>query len=145
VKTVDEIMTEEFAKPWAWRSLEYKAGVRAGLEWLINGKEIFYPYPIDSAQADAYGIGVLDAHNVWERQRKCSSPTSAAHAEQKTCAEDQDGEANDPAPAARAHEPEAQEQDPKETDIQAADKPAAKKRGRPRKQAAETLATEVAQ
>jgi hypothetical protein len=138
-------MTEEFAKPWTWRSLEYKAGFRAGLERLINGKGIFYPYPIDSAQADAYGIGVLDADNVWERQRKRSSLTSAAHAEQKTCAEDQGPEADDAEPAARAQEPEAQEQNPKETDIQAADRPAAKKRGRPRKQAAETLDTEVTQ
>ena len=123
-------MTEEFAKPWAWRSLEYKAGFRAGLERLINGKEISYPYPIDSAQADAYGFGVLDADNVWERERKCYSPTSAAHAEQKTCAKNQDAEANDAEPAARAHEPGAQEQNPKETQIQAAGKPAARKKKR---------------
>jgi ParB/RepB/Spo0J family partition protein len=74
-----------------------------------------------------------------------SFPTSAAHAEQETCAEDQGAEVDDPGPAAQAHEPEAREKDPKETQIQAADKPAAKKRGRPRKQAAETLVTEGAQ
>lgn len=130
MKTVDEIMTEEFAKPWSWRSLEYKAGFRAGLERLINGKEILYPYPIDSAQADAYGFGVLDADNVWEPERKCSSPTSTAYAEQKTWAEDQDAEADDPKPAARAHEPGVQEQNPKETQIQAAGKPAARKKKR---------------
>lgn len=47
-----------------------------------------------------------------------SSPTSAAHVEQETCAEDQGPEAGDAEPAAQAHEPNGPWNDPSLTEAQ---------------------------
>ena len=68
MKTVDEIMAEEFANPLARLSREYKAGFRAGLEWRINGKEPFFPYPSATARADAFFFGLIDGHKIWRLQ-----------------------------------------------------------------------------
>lgn len=68
MKTVDEILAEELAKPGARLSPEYKAGLRAGLEWRRDGKEPFFPYPCATAQADAFFFGLMDGHKIWRLQ-----------------------------------------------------------------------------
>ena len=68
MKTVDEIMAEELAKPCARLSREYKAGLRAGLEWRINGKDPSFPYPPATARADAFFFGIRDGHTIWRLQ-----------------------------------------------------------------------------
>lgn len=63
--TVDQLMQEVFSKSRDPRSDEYKAGVRAALEYRIEGKKISMPYPIGAAQADAFLSGLDEGHAIW--------------------------------------------------------------------------------
>ncbi len=65
MKTVDELMREAFErKPWrSPRSDEYKAGVRAVLEYRINGIRVECPYH-SLVQSDAFYAGTSEGHRL---------------------------------------------------------------------------------
>ncbi len=65
MKTVDELMQEAFdRKPWrSPRSDEYKAGVRAVLEYRINGVRVECPYH-SLVQSDAFYAGTSEGHRL---------------------------------------------------------------------------------
>jgi hypothetical protein len=69
--SVDAIMAERFSGekyPGATpRSEEYKAGVRAALEYHINDAVNFppLPYPAGTPQADAWFAGTDEGHRLW--------------------------------------------------------------------------------
>jgi hypothetical protein len=67
MKTVDELMQEAFdpSRHRDPRSDEYKAGVRAALEYRINCKKISMPYQVGTAQADAFFSGLDEGHRIW--------------------------------------------------------------------------------
>ncbi|SCX40559.1 hypothetical protein [Nitrosospira sp. Nsp1] len=68
MKTVDELMAEAFDQPRTPRSPEYKAGVRAALEYRINGKKItLTTYELGTAAADAYFAGTDEGHRIWRQ------------------------------------------------------------------------------
>ena len=74
--TVDELMHAAFDKPRTPRSDEYKAGVRAVLEFRIEGKPIRIPYHVGGAKADAFFAGQDEGHGIWRR----ATESEAAHA-----------------------------------------------------------------
>ena len=47
------------------RSPEYQQGIEAALKFRFNGKPIQCPFPIATAQADAFFAGVDEGHVVW--------------------------------------------------------------------------------
>lgn len=55
------------------RSPEYKAGVRAVLEYRINGTRIRCSYPAASARSDAYHAGVTEGHAIWRAHQDAQS------------------------------------------------------------------------
>jgi len=63
--TVDELMTQAFSTPRDQRSPEYKAGVRAALDYRINGKRMSLPFRMGTAAADAYFSGTDEGHRIW--------------------------------------------------------------------------------
>jgi len=76
--SVDAIMAERFSGekyPGATpRSEEYKAGVRAALEYRINNRpQPPMPYPVGTAQADAYFAGQDYGHWLWRRLQEQAS------------------------------------------------------------------------
>ena len=64
MKPVDELMHKAFGVPRDPRSLEYKEGVRAVLEWRVNAVKIKSPYPMGTAQADAFYSGCDEGHRI---------------------------------------------------------------------------------
>ncbi|MFZ5514671.1 MAG: hypothetical protein ACOZAH_09045 [Pseudomonadota bacterium] len=67
MSTVDELMEQAFERPRDPRSPEYKAGVRAALEYRQHGKGIQNPYPAASAASDAFYAGTTEGHAIWRR------------------------------------------------------------------------------
>ncbi|RJF96918.1 hypothetical protein D3870_21360 [Noviherbaspirillum cavernae] len=63
--TVDELMTQAFSVPRDPRSTEYKAGVRAALDYRLNGKKMLAPFRIGTTAADAYFAGTDEGHRIW--------------------------------------------------------------------------------
>lgn len=63
--TVDELVAQAFSTQRDPRSPEYKAGVRAALNYRLNGKRISLPFRIGSAAADAYFSGTDEGHRIW--------------------------------------------------------------------------------
>ena len=63
MKIIDEFMAEAiYPVP---RSDEYKAGIRAALEFIIiHGEELSPPYPIGTAQSDAWFAGLEEGHRI---------------------------------------------------------------------------------
>jgi hypothetical protein len=52
------------------RSAEYKEGVRAALNYRVNGKHIHHPYPATSAQSDAFHAGTAEGHAIWRAHQE---------------------------------------------------------------------------
>jgi hypothetical protein len=65
IGTVDQLHTAAFDRPRDPRSAEYKAGVRAALEFRIEGAPIARPYPAGTAQDDAFDGGLAEGHAIW--------------------------------------------------------------------------------
>ena len=65
--TVDQLLAAAFAGPRDPRSPEYRAGVRAVLEFRIDGKPIRRPYVPGTAQDDAFDAGQVEGHVIWRR------------------------------------------------------------------------------
>lgn len=65
--TVDQLFAAAFAVPRDPRSAAYKLGVRAALQFRIEGRRIERPYVVGSAECDAYFAGVQEGHAVWRR------------------------------------------------------------------------------
>lgn len=63
--TADSLMDRAFNTPRDPRSPEYKAGVRAALEFRLNRVRIPMPYPPASAASDAYHAGIGEGHRIW--------------------------------------------------------------------------------
>ncbi len=61
MKTVDELMREIFERPRDPRSDEYKAGVRAVLDWRINAIPVKCPFAA-LVQQDAFYAGCQEGH-----------------------------------------------------------------------------------
>ena len=72
--TVDDIMQETFSSPRAPRSPEYQAGVRAALQYRLNGLKVSRPYPVGTAAADAFFSGLDEGHAIWRRLRREAPP-----------------------------------------------------------------------
>ncbi len=69
--TVDGLMEKAFGGIRDPRSDEYKAGVRAALEFRVNAVKISLPYSVASAQADAFFAGTNEGHRIF---RELSHP-----------------------------------------------------------------------
>jgi len=67
---VESLMVEAFAPGREPRSAEYKAGVRAILDWRINGAPLAAPYELGTAQADAYFAGQEEGKAIWRSLRE---------------------------------------------------------------------------
>lgn len=67
MKTVDELMREAFDTPRDPRSKEYKEGVRALLDWRVNGSRVKSPYPMGTVQADAFYSGGEEGRRIADR------------------------------------------------------------------------------
>jgi len=65
MKTVNEFMKAAFDRPRDPRSDEYKAGVRASLNFRINGEHTANPYKPGTAQSDAFFSGVDEGHSIF--------------------------------------------------------------------------------
>lgn len=65
VLDAEQLHAAAFAVPRDPRSAEYKAGVRAALDFRINGVRIHRPYPAASAQDDAFDGGLAEGHAIW--------------------------------------------------------------------------------
>jgi hypothetical protein len=63
-------MAEAFAPGREPHSAEYKAGVRAILDWRINGVPLAAPYELGTAQADAYVAGQEEGKAIWRSLRE---------------------------------------------------------------------------
>lgn len=63
--TIDDLVNLAFSRAQSPRSEEYKAGVRAILAHWVNQERCECPYPIASAQADAFFAGVDEGHAIW--------------------------------------------------------------------------------
>lgn len=51
------------------RSSVYKAGVRAALEYHIDGKHVFAPYAPGSVEFDAFHSGLGEGHLIWRHKQ----------------------------------------------------------------------------
>lgn len=67
--TVDQLFTAAFAVPRDPRSPSYKAGVRAALQFRIEGRRIPKLYDPGTAEDDAYYAGIAEGHAIWRRAR----------------------------------------------------------------------------
>ncbi|HEU0201844.1 MAG TPA: hypothetical protein VFR86_15600 [Burkholderiaceae bacterium] len=65
LSTAQKLLAEAFTRPRDPRSNEYKAGVRAALEFRLAGVAIDIPYPLGTAQADAFFSGLQEGHAIW--------------------------------------------------------------------------------
>ena len=61
--TAQQIFTDAFGVAREPRSAEYKAGVRAALQWRLGETEtLVCPHPLGTAQADAWLSGTDEGH-----------------------------------------------------------------------------------
>ncbi|MBX9726735.1 MAG: hypothetical protein K2X09_05665 [Rickettsiales bacterium] len=65
--TVDQLFAAAFAVPRDPRSAAYKLGVRAALQFRIEGVRIKRPYVVGSAECDAFSSGLDEGHGIWRR------------------------------------------------------------------------------
>lgn len=63
--TADELFTAAFAVPRDPRSNAYKQGVRAALQFRIEGRRIPTLYDPATAEDDAYHAGTAEGHAIW--------------------------------------------------------------------------------
>jgi hypothetical protein len=62
---VDQLFDAAFNNARDPRSAEYKAGVRAVLNYRVAGTRIRSAHPMGTAQADAFYAGVDEGHRIW--------------------------------------------------------------------------------
>jgi hypothetical protein len=62
---IDRLVKAAFSGPRTPRSKEYKAGVRAALEFRMNGAPVREPCPPGTAAYDAFFAGVNEGHDIW--------------------------------------------------------------------------------
>lgn len=72
-RSADQLFSQAFAGPRDPRSVEYKAGVRAALQFRIDGTAITRPYPIGSAGDDAFDGGLAEGHALWRRSQEAGA------------------------------------------------------------------------
>lgn len=65
--SADQLFTAAFAVPRDPRSPAYKAGVRAALQFRIEGRRIPKMYEPGTAEDDAYYAGIAEGHAIWRR------------------------------------------------------------------------------
>lgn len=70
---VDAIFASAFDVPRDPRSDEYRAGVRAAIQFRVDGTPITRPYPIGSAGDDAFDGGLAEGHSIWRRTQEAST------------------------------------------------------------------------
>ena len=68
--TVESLKAVAFAPGREMHSAEYKAGVRAILDWRINGAPLTVPYALGTAQADANFAGQEEGKAIWRSLRE---------------------------------------------------------------------------
>lgn len=68
--TVDSLFAQAFSQPRDARSEPYKLGVRAALQYRIEGTRIVSPYPPASAQCDAFYAGAQEGHALFRRTQE---------------------------------------------------------------------------
>lgn len=69
---VDQLFDAAFNIARDPRSTEYKAGVRAVLNYRVAGTRIRSPHPMGTAQADAFYAGVDEGHRIWHEHEAAS-------------------------------------------------------------------------
>jgi hypothetical protein len=79
MSTVDDLMHQAFGRPRDPRSDEYKAGCRDLLNYKIHGTPLTRPYPMGTAQADAYYAGTDEGHDVYKRHQERSAARSSSN------------------------------------------------------------------
>lgn len=62
---IEAIMAAAFNTARDPRSPAYRAGVRAALVFRLAGTRMVLPYPLGSAQADAWLYGKEEGHSLW--------------------------------------------------------------------------------
>jgi hypothetical protein len=62
---VDQLFNAAFNIARDPRSAEYKAGVRAVLQYRATGERVRCTHPMGTAQADAFYAGVDEGHRIW--------------------------------------------------------------------------------
>lgn len=71
--TVDGLMAAAFDRPRDPRSDAYKTGARAHLQHVLNNKNTVVPYPLGTAEADAFFAGVDEGRAIvmraWEKEQ----------------------------------------------------------------------------
>jgi len=65
--TVEALFTAAFAVPRDPRSNAYKQGVRAALQFRIEGRRIPKLYDPASAEDDAFHAGTQEGHALWRK------------------------------------------------------------------------------
>ena len=65
--SADQLFNAAFAVPRDPRSPAYKAGVRAALQFRIEGRRIPRLYEPGTAEDDAYYAGITEGHAIWRR------------------------------------------------------------------------------
>jgi hypothetical protein len=75
---VAQLFSAAFDKPRDPRSTEYKAGVRALLVLRVHGLDIIRPYPMGTAQADAFYSGVDEGNIIWREHKRAQTARGAA-------------------------------------------------------------------
>lgn len=71
--SAEQLFSQAFNAPRDPRSLEYKAGVRAALQFRVDGARITRPYPIGSASDDAFDGGLAEGHALWRRSQEAGA------------------------------------------------------------------------
>lgn len=72
---VERLMALAFFPGRAPRSVEYREGCRAALEYRILARRMRAPYPTGSCEADAWFAGAEEGHAIW--RRKCEATASS--------------------------------------------------------------------
>jgi len=75
---VDRLFDAAFNTARDPRSNEYKAGVRAVLNYRYKGGGIRCPHAMGTAQADAFYSGVDEGHRLWRAHVDASKPHGRA-------------------------------------------------------------------
>jgi hypothetical protein len=73
ITLVDKLFDAAFNNARDPRSDEYKAGVRAVLNYRIAGERIYRPYPMGTTQADAFYAGVDEGHQIWRAYQEAQA------------------------------------------------------------------------
>jgi len=72
---VERLMALAFFPGRAPRSVEYREGCQAALEYRILVRRMSVPYPAGCCEADAWLAGAEEGHAIW--RRKCEATASS--------------------------------------------------------------------